>query len=500
MKEQLMIIGLDGLSWKFYLKLLNSHSISKLKKWSEKGYSSKLLSTVPPVTYLAIPSLITGKNPPNISNKLISGEKEIYNFSKEENKPFWDYGNKKLRSCIVNLRCTYPPRSLNGILVSGDLYTPSNEENYTYPPELKKEIPDFHKNLHKIEKKHNNKETYLKILKSDIKWKFSQFEKLLKKQKYDLSLFWDGNSDYLNHFFWYNKDYLKDYYNSVITLIDNVLKKSKPRNVILLSDHGFDSTYEYSFNINSWLADKGYIKQKGNKISKTIIKYINKIFYKLARNNNLIKKIGAKLTSNENQESPFSRKYPRIDYSKTIAQLDAGWWGIQLNHEILDKEEYIKIRSKLIKELRQIEFSDEGVFQEIWSSQELYNYEAYGKKCPDIYLLTKPKFRCNPPIGNNHFEKDVKKDVRPGHHYNSREGFLLAFGKDINNLNYTAKNSIMDVAPTILNRFNIDNNMEGDIIEELFKSEDGLELTTTRTREEMEIKKSVNKLFGKKDD
>ena len=47
---------------------------------------------------------------------------------------------------LIGVPQTYPPRPVNGLMVT-DFLTPSIESNYTYPPELKDEIagsPDVH--------------------------------------------------------------------------------------------------------------------------------------------------------------------------------------------------------------------------------------------------------------------------------------------------------------------------------------------------------------------
>ena len=40
---------------------------------------------------------------------------------------------------VVNVPITYPPRAVNGVMVSG-LDTPSTKTAFTYPPEVKDEI------------------------------------------------------------------------------------------------------------------------------------------------------------------------------------------------------------------------------------------------------------------------------------------------------------------------------------------------------------------------
>src|SRR3712207_8375764 len=52
----------------------------------------------------------------------------------------WDFASRRgKRSIILSVPGTYPPRPLNGVMVSCFL-TPSTRHQYTYPPMLRKEV------------------------------------------------------------------------------------------------------------------------------------------------------------------------------------------------------------------------------------------------------------------------------------------------------------------------------------------------------------------------
>ena len=55
----------------------------------------------------------------------------------KKSKEIWDYidGN----SIVINLPLSYPPKKINGIMVSG-MYTPSKTSNFCYPSEFQAEL------------------------------------------------------------------------------------------------------------------------------------------------------------------------------------------------------------------------------------------------------------------------------------------------------------------------------------------------------------------------
>lgn len=474
MEEKVMILGIDGVSWDLFNKLTNDNIFHNIKKYFDKGITAPLLSTIPTTTYIAIPTFMTGFYPPNISNNPLGNPNNLFNFQKMKEKCFWEYNN--LKSCVVNLRCTFPPRSMNGIMISGDLYTPSNKEIYTYPKFISDEVQDFHKNITDI-KDVGNKKKYFEKLKNDTKNKLDIFSDLIMNERYDISLFWDGNSDYLLHFLWQRPKLLKDYYEFLDNYIKDILEKSKAKNVILLSDHGFDETYKYSFNLNTWLLEEGYINKNDGKIKKYGIKIIHELGFKIVDSIDFFKKIinnkVNKQKSDEIDDFPFSLKLIGVNYDDTYAQLTSGWWGIEIDYSKFDdNKEYNDFRSELINKLKKITHNGKKIINSIWTSEDLYNFDAKNTKYPDIYFLTRPDYRFNIPLTTSIVERRHRKE-RPGHHYNSRKGFFMGFGEDISRKKNIKELNICDITPTLLHLFGlaIPSNIDGKVVKNIFKED-----------------------------
>lgn len=493
MNERILIMGLDGLSWRLIRQAINNNVLPNVKHWAENGYFCKLNSTIPPVTYVALPSFMTGVCPPKLSQNVVSSSVNVHNFSLMREKAFWELGN--IKSCIVNLRCTYKPRPLNGIMIAGDLYTPSKSATYTYPSSLQQQVADFHKNIHNLHNQESDNKTYQNFLKNDTIHKLKHFNNLIRSESYDLSLFWDGNLDSLQHNLWLDKDLVFDYLKFIDNHLKSIFEISEARNIFLLSDHGFDTAPTYGFNVNSYLRQKGYIKVKGGVVRKLLIRKINSIIYSVIKNSTFLFKQAQKFTESHRRDIPFTKKYPGVDYDLTKVQLSRGWWGIEINSIGMSEEEYQLFRKKIINELREIRHNKKQVVHSVWSAEDLYGVTARGKKLPDIYLLTKPEYKCQWKLDSDIFT-ELSQGKRSGAHYNSRDGFFLAYGQDVHQPASVAEMWIQDIAPTILWKFGITvpEIVDGRNIEEIFTNAEQFEIIGSRAgREKMRLREAISK-------
>ena len=137
MKNKVLIMGLDGVSWKLLKPWINDGKLPTLSKLLKEGAESDLRTTVPPISCSAWTSLFTGKNPGKHGiYEYTSDLGELVNAKSIKVEKIWQvlsYYNK--RCCVINVPATYPVEKLNGYMVSSIL-TPPQEEIYSYPPEL----------------------------------------------------------------------------------------------------------------------------------------------------------------------------------------------------------------------------------------------------------------------------------------------------------------------------------------------------------------------------
>jgi len=497
MNEKFLIIGLDGLDWKLFNKFSSEGLFNKCSKEIEQGFKSRLDTTIPSITPVALPSFMTGLTPLKIKDGYVSGQKRVKDFSQIPHETFWEYND--IKSCIVNLRCTYKPRELNGKLVAGDLYTPSEKSDYTYPKELKSKVKGFHDKLDNREYR-KSVEKCTSILKKDTQEKLKVFRNLILNEDFDISLFWDGNMDLLFHYRWGKWNEIREYIEMIDDKIHSIYRKTKAKNIILLSDHGFDRKHQYDFHLNTWLKKKSYLKMKG--LFK--LDYLNSLIYKLGIKHKKLGRILNKITSTnkkkEENDFAFSRRYPGVDYNKTLAQAPKGFWGIELNWKKLEKDEYEKIRSKIIGELEKVKHKGKRVFKDIWTSEELYGVSTYEKNVPDLFFVNHPNYRCVPPAGKKLVSKTAEGNPKTkGGHENSPCATFIAQGDDIKSKNFKNKFNIYDIAPTLLHYFgvSIPKNMDGKVRKGIFKKNSKAyqrKITYSEEKEKERIKNLVKDL------
>jgi len=146
MVERLLIIGLDGATFYILDPLLAAGRLPNLKAVMTEGVSGVLRSTQPPITPAAWTTFMTGKGPGlhgilDFETYDATTHTLTFNSTYEiREKTLWQLLSEKgLRVGSINVPMTYPPKPVNGFMISG-FETPSSSAQFTWPPELKQEI------------------------------------------------------------------------------------------------------------------------------------------------------------------------------------------------------------------------------------------------------------------------------------------------------------------------------------------------------------------------
>lgn len=152
--ERVLIIGLDGATFDVLEPMLDAGRMPHLRAFLDRGCHGILESTKPPITPAAWTTFMTGKSPGN--HGIIDFERydaRTHRLSINSTRSiahvrtiFDILGDKGLKVGVINVPMTYPPRPVNGCLITG-FDTPSTRVSFTHPPELKDEIlrrwPDY---------------------------------------------------------------------------------------------------------------------------------------------------------------------------------------------------------------------------------------------------------------------------------------------------------------------------------------------------------------------
>ena len=287
--NRVLIIGIDGATFDLIQPWIDEGRLPNLRKIYEKGASCVLNSTLPPNSAPAWTSLLTGMNP---------GKHGVYGFTRVEPMDgyaikvnsgarrrvptAWQYlSTLGFRVITLNVPMTYPPDSINGLVVTG-IDAPGLDSEFTYPRELRKEIlhaiPDYLLDVRswgvmlKGERRANLFEDILRMVESRRKLALH----LLHTRDWDFFTVVFTASDRVQHFFWRFLDPDHPLYEAVEALKyqDAILKVYKQIDLaigeilavceegidlIVMSDHGFGPQRRL-FRINQWLFENGYLK------------------------------------------------------------------------------------------------------------------------------------------------------------------------------------------------------------------------------------------------
>jgi len=291
MKRSALIIGIDGGTWTVLKPAMQAGMMPCLKGLLETGASGILESVIPAITPAAWGGFQTGMNP---------GGQGVYDFNRWDRQKrkmiavnstdltntLWDIlGAAGKRAGVLNVPMTYPPRSINGYMVTGFM-TPSLDSNFTSPPELKaellREIPDYDiLNFEKAFVKPSQIELtdFVESMRHNIDCRAKAAEFLINKEELDLFMVHFQASDVVQHVLWGYLDethplydsqkqkyifehfyrYLDEKIERVITAFAD--KTSCQHAVFVVSDHGFQAHLK-KFNLARWLCQEGFMQMK----------------------------------------------------------------------------------------------------------------------------------------------------------------------------------------------------------------------------------------------
>jgi predicted AlkP superfamily phosphohydrolase/phosphomutase len=135
MSPKSVAIGLDGAAWHLLDPMIRSGAMPRLAALKEKGAWGTLRSTVPTYTPPAWTSAATGVNPGRhgvygfIAGNAQSERQELVHSGMIKAPAIWEVANEQgARAGIYNLPLTYPPRAVDGWMVSG-MMTPGYGEH-----------------------------------------------------------------------------------------------------------------------------------------------------------------------------------------------------------------------------------------------------------------------------------------------------------------------------------------------------------------------------------
>ena len=283
-KRRVLVIGLDCAAPELVFDRWRDELPTFARLMSE-GIYARLESCMPPITVPAWMSMLTSKDP---------GELGIYGF---RNRVEYTYretatanstfvkepvvydvlGQNFKHVVLVGIPCTYPPRPVNGEMVTCFL-TPSLASQFTYPAALREEVltvaPDYLFDVKEF--RTENKDYLLKQIYQMTDRRFTLVRHLMDTRPWDFFMFVEMGTDRIHHGLWKYMDpahrkhpgptpllhAIREYYRYLDAQIAGLLSKvDDETTVLVVSDHGA-KRMDGGICLNDWLIQEGYLVLK----------------------------------------------------------------------------------------------------------------------------------------------------------------------------------------------------------------------------------------------
>lgn len=480
---KLVLIGLDGATFRVLRPLVDAGVMPTLARFLREGASGTLLSTRPPVTCPAWPTMFTGVNP---------GKHGVYSFSFRDPKTgrmrtaasgdiaapkVWKIiGDTGKRVGILNVPITFPAESVNGVMLTG-FVSPEESPHITWPKSLNQELRSKFTELSLNWKvlsyrpsKREKREKHIRRINELMVLRCRQFEYLIGQNEFDFCFLVHEYTDRVNHLFYHLLDptyeahrapanqtalkLLHDGFNELDASLEHLVDHfGNDANYVVVSDHGFDAVSHWVY-VNNLLEQHGLLELKG------LSTWAHTVMRRLNVPNSVRSRLGLE------QRQPWHRQDPScsplVDYTRTKA-----FAGPQLEHAVYVNlkgkypegivehgEDSEKVKREIVDVLLATTDPRTGkcVFEGVWPREEIYN-GPYLQNAPDvIYGLAPGYMVSNAILPSTLLRGRFLRRLRHGWDisgYHRPESIFIASGPAFRSVE-GLEASMVDIAPTVL--------------------------------------------------
>jgi predicted AlkP superfamily phosphohydrolase/phosphomutase len=437
-----MIVGLDCAEPSLLLERWRD-DLPVLSGLMERGAHGRLTSVIPPITVPAWSCMMASRTP---------GDLGVYGFRNRADHSYdglfiangnaiteprlWDLLTRAgMPSIVLGVPGTYPPRPLNGVMVSCFL-TPSTESQYTYPPLLRREVERvvgeylFDCGNFRTE----DKDDLLRQIYTMTDRRFALAEHLLATKPWTLFAMVEMGPDRIYHGLWKHmdpehrkhpasspyRDAIRQYHIHLDLLLGGLLEHADDETAVLVvSDHGA-KRMDGGIRVNEWL-----------------------------RREKLL------VTSREPQGVERLADVG-IDWSRTVAWGDGGYYArIFLNVQgrepegVVAPEDYGRVRADLAARLAAIpDENGEPLPTRVYLPEEVYP-EVKGV-APDLIVhFGDLLWRSVGTIGGGEGIHTFENDTGPDDANHAQEGLFVLAAPGVRPGAYDEAH-LLDIAPTVL--------------------------------------------------
>jgi predicted AlkP superfamily phosphohydrolase/phosphomutase len=500
--SKVIVIGLDGAPYGLIHKWAEEGVLPNLRRLIRGGAFGPLISSYLPETPIAWNSIVTGKNAGKHGvydwGERVEGSYDIgvsLSCSRKE-PPLWEIiGEEGKKVGIFNVPLTYPPKPLNGFLVSG-FDTPNTKVCFTYPDSLSDEIRSQIKDYVLAEREPYTRgleRRYVDGLLYALEKKEAAALYLIDRYDADFSLYVFMEIDHLHHKLWRlleeGSEEGRRLFQKVYQRMDEAVGKIVNRfdeetTFILVSDHGAGPLEGIMF-INKWLMEEGWLKLKKRPslylksfLSRTDL--VAKVYRLLCKFG--LGRLGKLLPISLQYDLATSFiSYKDIDWEQTKGYAFGEYGQVFINLKgrepqgiVAPGEEYEQLLKEISGRLLTLVHprTGEKIIQEVLRKEELYHGPML-EKAPDLsFAIGAYRYDSSVQFGlgiKGIFGMPEFEDS--GTH--RREGILIASGRGIKSNSNIEGATLVDIAPTVLYLLNlsIPMDMDGNVLEALFRED-----------------------------
>lgn len=453
--DKVLVIGLDSAPPELLFDMFLDE-MPHVKSLLNKSTYGPMESCIPAITIPAWMVMASGKTP---------GELGLYGFRHRKSKTYdeiwiahgnlikekavWDYlGEKGLTSILVGIPPSYPPKPINGCLVSCFI-TPDASVNYTYPVNLKQEIESVvGEYIFDVTFRKEERDGVLEGILEMTKQHFEVIRYLIEEKEWNYFQFVEIGLDRIHHAFWKYfdemhhlyvpnskyKNVIRDYYKLLDEEIGSILSLlNDDVAIMIVSDHGV-KRMKGAFAVNQWLIEEGLLKIRNPNILKT--------------------------------KKQVEFKSLDVDWRSTVAWAWGGYYSrVFLNVKgrepegLIDQDDYENMRSMVARRIVQIRGPD----GKKWNTSVYYPENVYPKAIGDkpdmLVYLDDLSWRAAGTLGydTNYLPEN---DIGPDDAVHSRHGVFALHTREMAS-SKRVRLTIYDFAPTILKLFGIKKEFRG---------------------------------------
>jgi predicted AlkP superfamily phosphohydrolase/phosphomutase len=544
--SRVFIVGWDGATFDLIEPWVAEGKLPNIAEVMRGGAHGELRSTLPPMTFTAWSSFMTGKNPAKHGIYDFTRQRpgtydlEFVNGGERKAVSFWKLLSDAGRKVIsISVPCTYPPEKVDGVMLSGfdaaGLGGSSSklDSRGMYPPSMYDELEEA-VGGHPIgsfpvaEINAGEPEAAVKKILDCIRRKAATAKYLVQKYDWDCAMILFGESDGAGHHFWkycdgrspqfsYEPASMRDSILRVYQELDRQLGELKQllpvdTTLLMMSDHGFGGVSTTALFPNCWLREQGLLKFRGGG-SRWISRRLDALKHRaVATLPNAVQKFLSRFARKQLGGIEARVRYGIIDWAGTKAYFEENPYYPSLRINLKGRqpagvvepgEEYEKLRDELVERLEAWRHPETGekIVERAYRREEVYSGPCLDE-APDIvvhwsahkdytYAFKESSKSKNlawlEELDANQPENFAFFTGKSGSHRDN--GIFLAEGPGVKNGYNVDGANIVDVAPTILHLLGVPvpEDMDGRVLKDILEGEAAREVAIGAAADEQPV-------------